>query len=429
MAESLRIPSDTAYDAVGRYDQDAINGFTDELLESMIELARLPGTVRVLDAMGGDGNLTRRILNWFDRNGLSCPEITSLDYSRVQLEFARAMLPPSVKLIWGDAIRMTDRSTGEPLPEGYYDRVLIKSGLHEIPLKDQLPLYRSVLRVLRPGGLFVNMGFVFDDADERQEFREITRVKDTMAGMDSAVEMRHFLTREELYERLEQAGFVESKKARGFEYRIRSEVASRAYFARPEQSQAIIELQASQARAMTLRRQGRIEFRREHSLMVMPGEITVASRPAPSPWHLVDESEAHHLVVKRIMSGIPSGARVLEPAGGEVPAEEAGTYDVAVMLNSLHRAESHPADLVRHALRALRPGGQLILGGLSGTRFLREAASRAGMDPASSEPRREQFRSWSVEGVLALLDELGVTPDDVDTSVYEGHGYLVVARV
>jgi hypothetical protein len=45
---------------------------------------------------------------------------------------------------------MKDLSTGQPLPDNAFDRVLIKSANHEIPRDKQLDLYRSVFRTLRP---------------------------------------------------------------------------------------------------------------------------------------------------------------------------------------------------------------------------------------------------------------------------------------
>ena len=59
----------------------------------------------------------------------------------------------------------------------------------------------------KPKGMFVNLGFLFDDVEERDQFREIARCKDSLAGMHSAVKNRHFLTRDELHIRLQQAGF------------------------------------------------------------------------------------------------------------------------------------------------------------------------------------------------------------------------------
>lgn len=86
---------------------------------------------------------------------------------------------------------------------------MINSSNHEILSSDQLDLYRSIFRVLKPGGLFVNLGMLFDDPQERDELREIARVKDTYANMSDLAKNRHFLTRQEFYGWLTEAGFVD----------------------------------------------------------------------------------------------------------------------------------------------------------------------------------------------------------------------------
>ncbi len=40
-------------------------------------------------------------------------------------------------------------------------------------LVQQLDLYNNIFRVLKPGGMFINLGFLFDDVEERDQFREL----------------------------------------------------------------------------------------------------------------------------------------------------------------------------------------------------------------------------------------------------------------
>ena len=140
-------------------------------------------------------------------------------------------------------------------------------------------MYQSILRVLKPQGLFVNLGFLFDDAEERDQFREIARCQDSLAGMHSAVDNRHFLTRAELYTRLEQAGFVDIRCGLQVHYTIRSRVVTDAYFSGHHQDAMHAEFQAQQAKALHLRRNGRIRFQGDSSTMILPGEVTLARRP------------------------------------------------------------------------------------------------------------------------------------------------------
>src|SRR5256885_1417021 len=199
----------TAYDTVGVYDQDAINGFSEEILNTMLDIVN-PGNVsHILDAMAGNGNLTARLYDYCERRGLFPPDVTMLEFSRVQCELAKAQLAETpTNVVWGDILTMEDYENNTALPDGLFDRVMLKSGNHEIPLRQQLDMYKSIFRVLKPRGLFVNLGFLFDDGAERDQFRDIARCKDSLAGMQSAVDNRHFLTRDELYTRLEQAGVL-----------------------------------------------------------------------------------------------------------------------------------------------------------------------------------------------------------------------------
>jgi len=230
--------------------------------------------------MAGNGNLTSRLYDYCERRGLFPPDVTMLEFSRVQCELAKVQLADTpAKVVWGDILTMEDYENDESLPDRIFDRVMLKSGNHEIPLTQQLDLYKSIFRVLKPKGMFVNLGFLFDDVEERDQFREIARCKDSLAGMHSAVENRHFLTRDELYTRLQQAGFVDIRCGMQVQYTIRSLVVTHAYFPEHQWEHMHAEFQAQQAKAMHLRRKGRIHFQGESSTMIVPGEITIARRP------------------------------------------------------------------------------------------------------------------------------------------------------
>ena len=270
----------TAYDTVGVYDQDAINGFSDAILTTLLDLVN-PGSVsHILDAMAGNGNLTARLYDYCERRELFPPDVTMLEFSRVQCELATAQLADTpTKVVWGDILTMEDYDTKAILPDRTFDRVILKSGNHEIPLHQQRDLYQSVFRVLKPLGLFVNLGFLFDDVTERDQFRDIARCKDSLAGMQSAVDNRHFLTRDELYTRLQQAGFVDIRCGLPVHYTIHSQIVTDAYFSGHQRDDMHAAFQAQQAKAMHLRRNGRIHFQGDSSTMILPGEITLARRP------------------------------------------------------------------------------------------------------------------------------------------------------
>ncbi len=481
-----------SYDVVGCYHQDQVNGFTDEFLDGFLDLAELAGATSVLDAMGGDGNLTARLLAYCKQRGLPPPRCVVLEYSQVQCEFARLKLEGTgAEVVCGDVLGMTDRATGSALAGESFDRVLIKSGSHEIPLGDQAKLCAAAARVLEPGGLFLNLGFLFDEPRERDEFREIARVKDTLAGMTSAAEHRHFLTREELYGRLRGAGFVEPRCAQHFDYVIHSDVVEKQYFGTADRDRVRVELQVPQVRAVTLRARGRVRFEGERCIMSLPGEMTVARKPSlaevrsrgprPEALALLRGVAPHAALLRAVAARIPAGSAVLElgcadgalygllqakdvryrgvdpcPAlveharlrwGGRRGAEFAAAdlagielppakYDTVVLLNSYDLPGLDAPELLRRAFSALRPEGRLIVFGPTATTAL--GAAQAGVlagagDPESLREAAARYlsapRGWSVEGMSELLASLAPCELlEADTGAWDGLGWMVVAR-
>jgi phospholipid N-methyltransferase len=270
-----------AHDKIGEYDQDAVNGFSAQILDAMLDIVDPGQASNVLEAMAGNGNLTWRLYDYCERRGCFPPNVMLLELSRVQCELAREQLADTpAKVVWGNILTLENYASDELLPKGFFDRVVIKSGNHEIPLAMQLDLYNNIFQLLKPGGIFVNLGLVFDDVEERNQFQEFVRFKDSLAGLHSAVKNRHFLTRDELYTRLQQVGFVDVQCRMHLSYIIRSFVLTQAYFPQHEWEHVHAEFQAQQARAMILRRKGRIHFQEDRSTMTGPAEITVARRPA-----------------------------------------------------------------------------------------------------------------------------------------------------
>lgn len=414
--------TDAAYDSVGRYQQDEVNGFSRDLIFSMLEAASPECAESILDAMAGDGNLTRRLAEYCRLHRLAFPAVTVLEFSRVQAEFAKEALASAgasarAKVVWGDVLAMRDLSTGTSFPDSSFDRVLIKSANHELPLARQPDLYRSVFRVLRPGGLFVNLGMLFDDPAERDELREIARVKDTFAGMQAAVVNRYFLLRSELYGFLGDAGFIDVRPARSLEYSIRSSVVAKQYFSADARTKTDLEFQSAQVKAVTLRRHGRVRFEGDATIMTCPGEITVARKPGLArtdaghgtghPMDFLRKIRAHQDLLEEAARHIPEGSTLtdlgcgiglltehLAPkvsyrgidispeyiglckeryawnpalafsvAGVAEAALKAGASDAVTILNTLNLPGANAVATLKCAHAALRPGGRLIVSG------------------------------------------------------------------
>ena len=427
MGHGIESSDGASYDTVGRYKQDEINGFSKELIDALLEAVHLEEARLVLDAMAGDGNLTVRLHDFCKERKMEMPRVTALEFSRVQMEFAEhALTPLGARAIWGDVLTMSERRAGRKIPDGSFDRVMIKSSNHEIPLAEQPRMYRSIFRVLQPSGIFVNLGFLFEDDEERNELRSIARVKDSLAGMHDAVRNRYFLTRKEYYGFLGDAGFVDIRGVRAFDYRIRSQVVAEQYF-KPEVRLADdLEFQVSQVRAVRLRRKGRILFDGASSLMLCPGEITIARKPSMAetnarifreyPMDFLRHVRVHSEMLEKAARQVPEHASVLDLGCGiglltehlpsaamryigldlssefvgaasrryssrpnvsfrvaDLTKEDLGEkVDVVTILNTLNIPGLGAVELLRKATRALRPGGRIVVAGPTSSRSWNE---------------------------------------------------------
>ncbi len=404
---------DAPYDIVGRYDQDEINGFSEALLTRFLEICRIETAGQILDAMAGDGNLSLRLFRFCQSRGIPLPGVTVLEYSEVQSRFAAAALQDYPARVFCGDILQADNILSLQSP---FDRVMIKSANHEIPFRQQAQLYRTIFNVLAPNGLFVNLGFLFDDEKERDELREIARAKDSLAGLEMAVRNRHFLTRKEFYHELRRAGFVDIEAAHAFNYQIRSAIVAKRYFHTEIVEQESIAFQMAQLKALTMRRNGKIRFEADGSVMECPGEITLARRPTKTeetqaiyqryPYDFLRHIKVHRELLSCACEFISQGARVLDAGCGigllaERTAAQAsrylavdinpefveicrnrmrrhphvevvlgdlnhlcldpGAFDCALALNVLYQEGIRPEGVLEMLRDALRPGGLLVI--------------------------------------------------------------------
>ena len=219
------------YDVVGSYSQDEVNGFPHDIIPTLINavIDFYPRTL--LDCMAGDGNLGRRCLETFEKRGLSIPAMQVLEYSRVQSEIAKARLAPwKTQVLAGDVLTMKNHD-GVPLfADNTFECVMIKSANHEIPQSAQVQMYSQIFRILQPGGMFVNLGFAFEDEKARDEVRHLALCKDSLAGLVGAAANRHFLMKDEFYDFLNLAGFDRVRSLKTFNYNISADRVGKNYF-------------------------------------------------------------------------------------------------------------------------------------------------------------------------------------------------------
>jgi SAM-dependent methyltransferase len=136
------------------------------------------------------------------------------------------------------------------------------------------------------------------------------------------VKNRHFATREEFDAATEDAGFREIVAREPIIYTLRSDIAARHYFPPDKREAYETILQASQVKARTLRRHGRIRFSEDASTMLCPGEITVLRKSSAAesvhetykryPYDFVRKIAVHRELLDKVAARIADGDRVLD---------------------------------------------------------------------------------------------------------------------
>lgn len=124
------------------------------LLNTVAATTDGPGPA-VLDLAGGTGSISLRVLRRFPY-----ATTTLLDVDPVLLTIARESLDERSTVVTAD-LRDPDWAAG--LPRHDYDAVLTATALHWIAPERLAALYAEIRRVLRPGGVFVNVDEIADD--------------------------------------------------------------------------------------------------------------------------------------------------------------------------------------------------------------------------------------------------------------------------
>lgn len=281
---SQRTAPSTDHDTLLNYDQDALNGFSPALIDEFVRLINPRPGQQILELMAGCGNLAARIL-------AVCPEVSLaiMDSSAVQIARAQRDVPGARHIV-GD-VRSLPIAYHEPsflkdeigyrapdFSPGMYDTIIIKSGMHELPLSEHKNVYKHVHDLLAHRGRFLIFDALFDDADERDEFRQIVYTKDQMAGLDTLAQNRHICTRQEVYSRLEISGFRQIRCVYAFQYAFRFQAWLDAYFPEPHQRNRATHMlemlpDMSPALQAAYRFQGRDDI-----VLTIPGEITMATK-------------------------------------------------------------------------------------------------------------------------------------------------------
>ena len=185
----------------------SLHNISADLLEEFLKLINPQKGEVILDAMGGYGDVADLIK---DR---VASEVYLLDSSSVQIERAKKSSPEDAdKMICGSVMDLD-------FNDEYFDKVVVKMGLHELKFEDQLTALREIFRVLKPGGELVMWNIILDEM-YASEMRSIIRKKDFLAGFKYGVENRHFITENELKSLVSDAGFTWNESTHVFTHRF-----------------------------------------------------------------------------------------------------------------------------------------------------------------------------------------------------------------
>ncbi len=165
----------------------------------------------ILDAMCGYGAVGKGILE--KENAVN---LFLLDKSEVQIKRARENLPKLAKDHF--VVESLHKSNYE---NEFFDKVVIKMGLHEVSKNEQLKISKEVFRILKPNGKLVIWNIMFN-GENQMLFQDIIRKKDELAGFEMLIRKRYFFREDEFLETMKKANFTKIKEFHTIDYRFSS---------------------------------------------------------------------------------------------------------------------------------------------------------------------------------------------------------------
>jgi len=165
----------------------------------------------ILDAMCGYGAVSKTVLE-------RTPEakIYLLDESEVQLERARKNIPQVDQENF-----VLESSPHNGFANQYFDKIVIKMGLHEVSLLKHLAILKEFYRILKNTGKLVVWDVMLNN-ETQILFQDIIRKKDELSGFTVLTRDRYFFREEEFIENAKKAGFKTITEFHPISYRFSS---------------------------------------------------------------------------------------------------------------------------------------------------------------------------------------------------------------
>lgn len=169
-----------------------------------------PGQI-ILDAMCGYGAVAKGLIQ-----KEPSIQIYLCDESEVQLERAKANLPELP-----DSCFPLQSFPGSSFAPDFFDAIVIKMGLHEVPKDKQGMVVQEIYKLLKPDGKFVVWDIMLNQ-ETQALFQDIIRKKDELAGFDMLVRERYFFREEEFLNLIKAANFTSIHDFHTIHYRFSS---------------------------------------------------------------------------------------------------------------------------------------------------------------------------------------------------------------
>jgi ubiquinone/menaquinone biosynthesis C-methylase UbiE len=191
-------------------DFSKVHGDDSRAFQSLIRNLKLRPNVNIADIMSGYGAVSQQVLEECKRKGIKI-NLTLSDSSETQIKKSKQTL--NIYENKGYNINRILSDVRIPhLSKESLDIAIIKMGLHEVPKQDQPRVLRNLVDSLKSRAeLYVWESF--GNTEEVNEyFNMIVRQKDRLAGYSEMVKNRYFPTREQIVEKMKDAGLRNIKQ-------------------------------------------------------------------------------------------------------------------------------------------------------------------------------------------------------------------------
>lgn len=179
---------------------EKIHSIDEKDFETLVSTTNPQNNQIILDICCGYGAVSKRLKIKIEKLNLNTI-LVLLDNSSLQISRAKANFKDveNIEILEGDATKTS-------FPDKYFDTVVNKMGLHEVPQNIQELMAQELYRILKKDGKIVIWELALS-SETQPIFSKIIRKKDELAGFDSLVRNRYFPKKEDILFLLEEVGF------------------------------------------------------------------------------------------------------------------------------------------------------------------------------------------------------------------------------